>query len=275
MESTAILIPTLGRPDRVRPLLENVAATTRSPVSVCFVVERDDTETIAAVRATDARLIPNEGPPSYAACINTAYERTDEPYLFLGADDVVFCEGWLEAALRSMGRPGVGVVGTADPRWPLPDHSSHSLVRRRYIAERSGCVDRRDIVLHPYHHGFTDHELVGVAKARGVYVYCEEARVEHHHPGWDGLGRVRGGASLDLTYRKGNANHRRDLATFVARSGQWMPFIDAPSDVDLGMQRFVSNNRGLRGMTRYARERLAEMISDRSRRALQSVRGAR
>jgi hypothetical protein len=273
MESTAILIPSLGRPHRVRRLLDDVAAKTRCPATTYFVVEREDAKTIEAVRKAGARLIFNPGPPTYASCINAAYRETDEAYLFLGADDIVFADSWLEAALSAMEHPGVCVVGTADPVWPLPDHSTHSLVRRRYIEEQSGCLDLRDTVLYPYWHGFTDHEFVGVAKARGVYRYCQDSRVEHHHPGWDPLGRVRGGSALDSTYRKGNRHHRRDIVTFVERSEQWMPLIDAPSRIDLDMRRFVARNRGARGSIRYRLRRLTEAVSGASRRVMRALRG--
>lgn len=265
MTSTAVLIPTLGRPRRLQQLLDNLEATTHSPNVAYFVVERDDSASIEAGRRAGARVIVNAGPPSYASCINTAYRETDEPWLFLAADDIVFVDHWLEAAATAMANPEIGVVGTADPYWPLPDHSSHSLVRRRYVEERSGCVDLPNTLLYPYWHGFTDHELVGVAKSRGAYVYCEDSRVEHHHPGWDALGRVRGGARLDPTYRKGNRNHRRDTLTFIERSEQWMHRIEAPSRIDIEMRRFVSRNRGLSGSLRYGLRTLADTVLQGSR----------
>jgi glycosyltransferase involved in cell wall biosynthesis len=251
MPSTAVLIPTLGRPHRVPRLLENLAASTHAPNIAYFIVERDDDATLEAVRTAGARWIVNQGASTYASSINTGYRETTEPFLFLAADDVVFQEGWLEAALHAMRDPRIGVVGTADPYWPLPDHSSHSLVRRRYIEAHSGCLDVPDVVLFPYHHGFTDHELVGVAKARRAYLYCDQARVEHHHPGWDDIGRVRGGSELDETYRKGNRHHRRDTLTFASRSAHWMPLIQEPSSVDLEMRALVNRTRGFRGAIRH------------------------
>jgi len=266
MAATAVLIPTLGRPERVSRLLENLDATTHSPNIAYFLVERDDDATARAVEAVGARWITNEGAPTYASCINSGYRNTTEPFLFLGADDIVFVDGWLEAGLAAMNDPEIGVVGTADPYWPLPDHSSHSLVRRRYIEEQSGCMDVADVVLFPYFHGFTDHELVGVAKARGAYVYCEGSRVEHHHPGWDDMGRVRGGADLDATYRKGNRNHHADMLTFAKRSAQWMPLIERPSRIDLEMRRLVKRTKGLGGRLRYARRVVGDTLADASRR---------
>ena len=261
-QGVAVLIPTLGRAGRVQPLLDNLNATADGDVAAYFVVEREDRATIETVRRTGAGLIFNDGPPTYASCVNTAYRETGEPYLFLGADDIVFVEGWLEEALAGMADPRVGVVGTVDPRAPVPDHSAHSLVRRRYILEQSGCVDLRDTVLYPYMHGFTDHELVGVAKSRRAYAYCERSRVEHHHPGWDSLGRVRGGSALDATYQKGNRHHRMDTLTFIERSREWIDSIEAPSPADIRVRKFIRRNRGIRGAVRYGLRKLVDAISE-------------
>jgi hypothetical protein len=243
-------------------LLDNLNATAAGDLAAYFVVEREDRATIEAVRRARAALIFNDGPPTYASCVNTAYRETGEPYLFLGADDIVFVDGWLDEALAGMADPRVGVVGTVDPRSPVPDHSAHSLVRRRYIREQSGCMDLRDTVLYPYMHGFTDHELVGVAKSRHAYAYCERSRVEHHHPGWDSLGRVRGGSALDATYRKGNRHHRLDTLTFIERSRKWIDLIDAPSPADIRVRKFVRRNRGIRGAVRYGLRRLMDAIRE-------------
>lgn len=261
-QAIAVLIPTLGRPNRVQKLLHNLNATTACDFTVYFIVEQDDLRTIEAVRRTAAELILNDDQPNYASCINTAYRKTDEPYLFLGADDIVFVDRWLEEAVAAMADPRVGVVGTVDPRTPQPDHSAHSLVRRRYIEEQSGCMDLRDTVLYPYRHGFTDHELVGVAKSRNAYVYCEGARIEHHHPGWDSLGRVRGGSTLDATYLKGNRYHRLDTLTFIERFRKWGHLIDLPSPADIRVQKFICRNRGIRGAVRYGLRRFTDAISE-------------
>ena len=261
-QAVAVLIPTLGRPNRIQPLLDNLNATTTGDFTAYFIVEQDDAPTIDAVRQAGAGLIINDGPPTYASCINTAYRQTDEPYLFLGADDIVFLDRWFEAAVAEMADSKVGVVGTADPHHPLPDHSSHSLVRRRYIEEQSGCMDLRDTVLYPYRHGFTDHELVGVAKSRHAYRYCESSCVEHHHPGWDSLGRVRGGATLDATYQKGNRHHRLDTMTFIERSRKWSHLIDNPGPIDIRVQKFIRRNSGIRGAVRYNLRRLTDAIAE-------------
>ena len=259
-DSVAILIPTLGRPDRIEPLLDCLQSSTQSRATPYFVVERHDTPTIEAAESAKAQVIVNKGESTYASCINTGYRATREPFLFLGADDIEFMSGWLEAALVAMADEGVGVVGTFDPKNPMPDHSAHSLVKRQYVHQHGGCIDLKDIVLYPYHHGFTDHEFIGVAKARGAYRYCRGSLVKHHHPGWDSLGRVRGGQLLDKTYRKGNRNHRIDTVRFIERSRLWAKAFDPVSESDRRIRKFIGRNRGWRGATRFRLRVCAEFF---------------
>lgn len=250
-DAVAVLIPTLGRPYRIGTLLTNLQSSTRIEARPYFVVEAGDEPTIEAVEAACARKIVNVGEPTYASCINSGYRATREPFLFLGADDIEFLNGWLEAALAAMADERVGVVGTFDPANPMPDHSAHSLVRREYIRQHGGCIDLQDVVLYSYHHGFTDHEFVGVAKARGAYCYCQESRIKHHHPGWDSLGRVRGGHRLDKTYQKGNLNHRTDTVRFIERSRLWTDAFEPASEADRKIRKFIDRNRGWRGAVRF------------------------
>lgn len=251
--TTAILIPTLGRPTRVAPLLANLASTTRDAYRVYFVVEPDDEATIAAVRSAGAELIVNRGPGSYASCVNTAFRETTEPFFFTGADDVRFLPGWLESANEAMRDPQVGVVGTVDPLHEFADQSTHSLVRRGYIDRFGGSPDLPGEVFHGYHHGFCDTEFICVAKARGAYRYCLESRVEHHHPGWDRLGYVRSDTpAFDATYARGNERHLADLQTFVERSASWRHDLPADTPASRSILKFVRRHRGLCGRVRIA-----------------------
>lgn len=115
--------------------------------------------------------------------------------MFLGADDLRFHPGWLEAAKAELD-VGVGVVGTNDlgsPRVMRGAHSTHSLVTREY-ADVFGTIDRPGRVLHEeYPHEFVDDELVATAKFRGAWRFASKARVEHLHPSW-------GKAPMDALY---------------------------------------------------------------------------
>jgi hypothetical protein len=220
---TAILIPTYGRPHRVEPLTRSIRDNTKIPYSIYFIVEEHDQATIEAANRVGARMIINQGEPTYASCINTAYTATTERFFLLGADDIELTPGCLAEAVSCMSDSRIGVVGVRDPLHPFVDHSTHSLVRRRYIEEYSGCLDMPNTVLYPYKHAWTDWEMVSVAKVRGAYYYCDHALVEHHHPGWHPGGVVRSDSErFDATYAKGNESVIEDFAVFSRRARRWV-----------------------------------------------------
>lgn len=148
----------------------------------------DDHTVHAAIDAegADRVTVPGPGPGDYARKINTGLRSSTEPLLFLGADDLLFHPGWLDAAKAKLA-PGVGVVGTNDlgsPRVIAGDHATHSLVTRDY-ADRFGTIDEPGKILHEgYPHEFVDDELVETAKHRGAWAFAADAHVEHLHPSW-------------------------------------------------------------------------------------------
>jgi hypothetical protein len=213
---TAIIIPAVGRPGRVAPLLDNVRRVTPEPHRVYVVVEEHDSATREAVRSAGAAEIVLRGTRGYPTAINTAYEVTTEPVFFCGADDLVFHRGWLTAALAKL-RGHVRVVGANDLHHPdvlAGLTATHYLVARSYIEERGGTVDRSYPVLFAYDHNYSDTEFVATARSRGVFAYAPAAVVEHRHPHW-------GGAADDATYQKGRRAIGRDFELFQRRRSLW------------------------------------------------------
>lgn len=187
--TVAILVPVLGRPHRVVPLLESIAAATPAPHRVLFICSPGDTDEHAAIDAVGAEriTIPRQvAPGDYARKINAGYRHTKEPLLFLAADDLHFHPGWLEAATRHLAGT-VEVVGTNDlgnPDCIAGTHSTHTLVTRRYVDEL-GTVDSPGKVLHEaYPHEYVDVEFVETAKIRGAWSHAGDSIVEHLHPHW-------------------------------------------------------------------------------------------
>jgi glycosyltransferase involved in cell wall biosynthesis len=170
-------------------LLESIEAATTLPHRVLFIASPSDDAEQDAIRATGADLLVlNKEPRSgdYARKINAGYRATTEPLLFLAADDLHFHADWFErAAARVAG--AVQVVGTNDlgnRRVIAGEHSTHTLVTRRY-ADDFGTIDEPGSVLHEgYPHEFVDDELVGTAKHRGVWDHAGDSIVEHLHPHW-------------------------------------------------------------------------------------------
>lgn len=215
--TVAILVPVLWRPGRVAALLENIETATPEPHRTLFISEPDDHEELAALDAAGADYIA-PGPRTYAHKINLGYDATDEPYLFLAADDLNFHSGWLAQALGHL-EDGVGVVGTNDggcnPRVRRGHHSVHSLVTRGYIERHGGTIDGAGKVLHDgYEHAYCDDELVHTAKARNAYRHAHRSVVEHLHP----FARK---ARQDDVYRLGQSSVLRDQSVYEGRKHLW------------------------------------------------------
>jgi hypothetical protein len=187
-------------------------------VIVYFVVEPDDTGTMEMIGTNPFRnvnFIYNERSRNYAGAINTGVQRTTEPLVFAGADDLNFHAGWLEVAEAKMVDP-IKVVGTNDlgnPYVLAGDHATHYLVARDYAT--NGVVDQPGLMLYEgYDHNWTDTEFVETARHRGVFAPCLESVVEHRHWAW-------GKASMDETYNKGCRNERVDQMHFLERRALW------------------------------------------------------
>lgn len=211
----AVIVPVLARPHRVRPLLDSFqAATSERDAAIYFVAQASDTEELAAIRAAGHEpLLVDDTQRSWAHKINVGYERTSEPWLLLGADDLAFRSGWVDV-VRSTLRTHRGVIGTCDlgnPATISGTHSTHPLVRRAY-ATHCGTVDERRKVVHAgYNHNFPDSELVATARRRGLYLHRADCVIEHMHPLW-------GKAKSDPVYALGQQSFTRDRELFLARS---------------------------------------------------------
>ena len=111
--------------------------------------------------------------------------------------------------------PKFSVVGTNDlgnPEVKKGKHSTHSLVRRSYVAEHGLTWDARPGIVYSdaYEHQWVDTEMVSVAIDRDVFVFCGASVVEHLHPLW-------GKGVMDDTYRKALDRRREDAALFRRR----------------------------------------------------------
>lgn len=213
-----IVVPMLGRPHRVAPLLESIEATTPT-ARVLFALSPDDAAVAAEVRQAGRPYItvPYQPTGDYARKINAGYRHSTEPLIFLGADDLKFHPGWFEAATAKLD-PGIGVVGTNDlgsPRVMRGEHATHSLVTREY-ADRLGVIDQpAQILFEGYAHEFVDDELVGTAKHRRAWAVAPDSHVEHLHPNW------RRDVPVDALYAQQQQRMRQSRPLYLQRRRLW------------------------------------------------------
>ena len=216
MTDLVILVPMLGRAHRVVPLLESIRETCDARVLFCLTP--GDVTVLRAVEVAGGQCIMVGQKPAgdYARKINHGYRFTTEEHIFCGADDLLFHPGWYEAAAAEL-RDGVGVVGTNDlgsPRVMAGEHSTHSLVTRRY-ANLYGTIDQPGAIMHEaYPHEWVDDELVETAKARGAWAFAGGSYVEHLHPNW-------GKAPSDRMYSKQRARMRAGATLYRQRRRLW------------------------------------------------------
>lgn len=217
----SVIVPTLGRPDALRPLLRSIAVTTPpAGVLVVFVVDHDDLPTDVELKAAwqqgwqFGRCFADG---TYPEKVNAGLRASDDPLVLPAADDVVFHHGWLEQALEAF-TPGVEVVGTNDltPSTVDGTHATMPIIRRSYIESPGAAFGEPGVVFHEgYHHNFVETELCKLAQHRGVYVPCPASIIEHRHPAW-------GTREADETDAKGNQQGwDEDKALFQLRKAEW------------------------------------------------------
>jgi glycosyltransferase involved in cell wall biosynthesis len=217
MADTVVLIPVLQRPHRAEPVARSIRETSDArPLFICSPQDKPEHAAVAATGADSLRLPVHNGPGDYARKINYGYENSNEPFLFLAADDLQFHPGWLEAAKRHLSGT-VQVVGTNDlgnARVIAGNHSTHTFVTRDYC-DRYGTIDQPGRVLcEEYPHEFVDDEFISTAKARGVYAHAHDSHVEHLHPNWNK-------APTDALYRQEPVRIRMGRDIFIRRQRLW------------------------------------------------------
>lgn len=214
--SVVVLIPVLARPQRVPDLLESLYGSERDhKLRALFLASPDDYAQLQAIgdSGEDYLVMPEPaGPGDYARKMNAGIRASDEDFIFLGADDLCFCEGWADRAIECHDQTGKRVVGTNDlgnQTTMLGMHSTHTLLERSYCD--LGTFDDSTQVLHEgYDHQYVDNELVETAKARSEFVSCYESMVEHLH--WIWHKGVR-----DSTYERGQSGYRQDAELWRER----------------------------------------------------------
>lgn len=215
-----ILIPVLGRPDNAQKVVDSIHAATKVPHTCVFLCTRGDRLQIAAAKHTKVPvfLIAEEG---YAPKINQGVEqtadlfkRTEDDFVFMGADDIHFHPGWDLAAISEFEKSGKPVIGTNDlgnPAVIAGRHATHHLVHRSY----HGTIDDPTKLVHEgYFHNWVDNEFIETAQSRDAWTFAADSIVEHLHPFW-------GKGADDVIYEKGREGYHYDRREFQRRRKLW------------------------------------------------------
>ena len=210
-----VLVPILGRSPL--EMLKTLEGATTTPFQVYFICSPGDDQ-IESCQATGYVTWVVEwesGRADFAKKINWAFPQTDSEWIFQGADDIRFSDGWDTEALKVGWH--ASVVGTNDlhnPSVKARVHSTHTLFRRDYIEKYGGTFDGSGTVFsEAYDHQWVDNEFIELAKLRGQWAFAQRSVVEHLHPVW-------GLAEWDSTYNKAFRESKEDQAMFARRTKQ-------------------------------------------------------
>ena len=192
----AILVPVLNRPHRVEPLLVSIADATPEQHRVIFAAS--DEATIAELERLGATYITDEGGPegTWPKRINRLYREVNEPYIFCGADDLLFHPGWFHAAMIVM-QDIDGVVAVNDL---MNSAGVHLLISRNYIETVGAAMGEPlgTVMCEKFAHAYVDDFARRTALHHGRWGYAKESIVEHLHVG-------NGKAPMDSTYLLGES----------------------------------------------------------------------
>lgn len=219
MSELVIVVPTYGRPQKLGPLIENIAATTPPVYTVLLVLDPEDVmswEEVEAMQGFRDQLLALEHAGTLPEKVNAGIRSSVEPWIFVTADDVVFHEGWWEATAAL--RVDRGLIGTNDLHNPATASGAYGtqLLFARWYVDEYGTVDELGAAFcEGYHHNCIDVEACETAQARGLYGHAPESIVEHLH-------FTTGLAPIDETYRRGcMTDTDRDEALLRERRSLW------------------------------------------------------
>ena len=211
-ERTAVIVPAM-RYSNAERFMTSLRAST-GLATVYAIATDDEDEAAVAWEAAGATVLAVSEGVTFAQRMNAGYQATDEPWLFVVGDDVVFRPGWLDHA-QSIAVDRFHVVGTNDlgnPHVMAGEHATHMLIRRSYVDEIGASWDGPKNVCHEgYRHWFVDNEIVLAAQQREVWAMALGSVVEHLHPAW-------GKGSTDDVYELGQSFADDDRKTFEKRA---------------------------------------------------------
>jgi len=221
MTDVAVIVPAM-RPNMVQRLVESFDASNDGTATLYMVADPHNDDLIAEIQKWTGRapLITQRG-HTFAQKANTGYAETTESFLFLCGEDVEFTPGWLDAPRLLSDR--FDVIGTNDSEpgrvrnkdVATSRHADHWFTRRSYIDDEGSCLEGPGVFCpEAFYHWWVDKEVIGLARARGVFTPCLESHVIHHHPGYDGDEQAR---AEDPVYMKAVEWAERDRITFMRR----------------------------------------------------------
>ncbi len=218
--SLAILIPSAHRPRRLAQCLASLLCSDlKRPLTVVVSLVQDDVDSLLITDLYPMVQVLIRTIEEYVrgavygwnSCLRHA---TGYDLYVLGADDLLFEQGWLSAAINELDRlpESSGVVGFNDLASDGTVYAAHWLADRRFLIEHMGGV------MYPpmYRSWWCDREISDIAMALKRYAWAKAAIVEHMNYGF-------GKSPFDRTYRDAAENYEADRQLYNQRKALGFP----------------------------------------------------
>lgn len=168
----SICVPSLGRPDKLRRLLNSIK-------------EHADYDNYEVIVGADEPIPNNVGAPKMLTKL--VAKSQGELVMFLG-NDCVAKPGFLREAVWAMARnfPDLdGMVGLNDEYWPKGAVAPHWMASKKLLPHLDG-----EFFHTGYKHLGCDNELMFRVESIGKYAFADKAKIFHDHPmvtGWNNI----------------------------------------------------------------------------------------
>jgi len=189
-QHVTICIPTLGREEELKRLLELIPKTVEYP-DYDVIVEQDSFESRVGVPRLLKKMV----------------EKSKGDFVVFLGNDCIPRPGWLRIAMEAMRDrfwDAGGLVSFNGGYWH-GEFADHFLISKKLLPMLNG-----EIFHCGYNHCGCDEELTARCKQAGKYFWCEAAKVEHDHPCKTGVS--------DQIYELGRSHQAEDKALLERRA---------------------------------------------------------
>jgi hypothetical protein len=210
MSGTAILVPSLNRPQQLQGLVENIHAATDDEHAILFCVSDEQSKEVLASLGEWFLDDSDLDDRRYVTRMNKLVAHiADAEFIFFGSDDVIHHAGWLRDAKKALQGP-LQLVVVNDLR---NQNGTQALIRAEYLEH--AVFDAPGMAFHEgYLHNYADTEQFYTASRRGVYGRALNSYVEHLHP----LFQNQRSIGWDSTYTNAMKGWDHDTALYNART---------------------------------------------------------
>jgi len=210
MSGTAILVPSLNRPQNLEGLVAQIHGATPEEHAILFCVSDDASKEILTSLGEWFLDDSDVEDRRYVTRMNKLIGHVaDADTIFFGSDDVVHHPGWLRDALKVMHAGPHEVVVVNDLR---NKNGTQALIKTGYLDR--AVFDAPGAAFHSgYLHNYADTEQFYTATKRGVIVRAMQSYVEHLHPLFQGQRSL----PWDSTYTNAMQGWDHDTALYNER----------------------------------------------------------